>query len=104
MKAFTVIVDPALEPIMGRYFELVREDLAAADRAMAAGDAEGVRMVGHRLKGNGTSYGFPRLTELGAAMEQAAMQGDLPGADASAAEVREFIDAVRVVYGKENAG
>ena len=36
MKTFTVTVDPALEPIMGRYFELVREDLAAAGKAMAA--------------------------------------------------------------------
>jgi HPt (histidine-containing phosphotransfer) domain-containing protein len=104
MKTFTVTVDPALEPIMGRYFELVREDLAAAGSAMAAGDADGVRMVGHRLKGNGTSYGFPRLTELGAAMEQAALRGDLPGAAASADEIREFIDAVRVVYGKDSAG
>ncbi len=37
-------------------------------------------------------------------MEQAALRGDLPGAAASADEIREFIDAVRVVYGKDSAG
>ncbi|MUM76719.1 Hpt domain-containing protein [Pseudodesulfovibrio sp. F-1] len=98
MKPFTVTVDADLAAIMPRYFELQRADLAAVARAAAAGRAEPVRLFGHRLKGTGASYGFPRLTELGAGIEEAALADDLGRAAELAAEVGRFLDAVRVVY------
>lgn len=98
-EVFTVVVEPELAAIMPRYFELQRAELAAIGQAVARGDAEAPRVFGHRLKGTGASYGFPRLTELGAAIERAALGGDLEGAARLAAEVGRFLDNVRVVYG-----
>jgi HPt (histidine-containing phosphotransfer) domain-containing protein len=105
MEEFTVTVDAELEVIMSRYFTLQWADLAGCERALARGDIKGPRLFGHKLKGTGASYGFPRLTELGAAVEQAALAGDLAGVSALTAEVRAFLAAVRVVYaGREHEG
>ncbi|ADU64051.1 Hpt domain protein [Pseudodesulfovibrio aespoeensis Aspo-2] len=104
MKRFTVVVEPELAAIMPRYFELQRAELAVIGQAVAQGDADVPRMFGHRLKGTGASYGFPRLTELGAAIERAALGGDLEGAARLADEVGRFLDNVRVTYGGQGAG
>jgi len=37
---------------------------------------QAIRTIGHQLSGTGTSYGFPVLTEIGAALEQAAIAKD----------------------------
>ncbi|MFH1914367.1 MAG: Hpt domain-containing protein [Pseudomonadota bacterium] len=103
MKPFTVTVDADLAAIMPRYFELQRADLAAAAEATATGRTEVVRLFGHRLKGTGASYGFPRLSELGAAIEEAALATDLDRAAELSAEVARFLDAVRVVYAGADA-
>lgn len=87
-----------LEPIMDRYMELRMEELAQMEEAIAAGDDETVRMLGHRLKGTGTSYGFERLTELGADLEDAGKVGDMHLAEKLAAEVRGYLENVDVVF------
>jgi len=98
MAKFQVIVDAMLEPIMDRYLELRKEELEQTEAALASGDAEAVRMLGHRLKGTGTSYGFARLTELGAGIESAAKEGRLDEAAELTAEVRAYVENVEVVF------
>jgi HPt (histidine-containing phosphotransfer) domain-containing protein len=103
MEPFTVTVEAELAAIMPRYFELQRADLAAVAAAVASGEPEVVRIFGHRLKGTGASYGFARLSELGAAIEAAALADDLEGAAVLADEVGRYLDAVRVVYREQPA-
>lgn len=98
MAKFQVIVDAMLEPIMDRYLELRMEELEQTEAAIASGDADTIRMLGHRLKGTGTSYGFERLTELGAAIEMAGKEGRLDEAAVLTAEVRAYVENVEVVF------
>lgn len=100
MDVITVLVDQDLEPIIPRYFELQRRGLEKLDLAVAAKDADSVRLVGHKMKGTGSSYGFPYLTELGSAIEIAAMDGDLNKAAALARTAVDYLDRVNVVYGE----
>ena len=93
-----VTVDRDLEPIVPRYFELQRQGLSELRRAVAGNNAEAARLMGHKMKGTGTSYGFPQLTEMGAAIERAALAGDLDEAARLGEAVAEFLDNVRVVY------
>jgi len=51
--------------------------LAECDALATDGDTAGLGAIGHRLKGNGASYGFPEITELGAQIEQLGQTGDL---------------------------
>ena len=98
MARFQMTVDAMLEPIMDRYMELRMEELAQMEEAITAGDDETVRMLGHRLKGTGSSYGFERLTELGADLEDAGKVGDMQLAEKLAAEVRSYLENVDVVF------
>lgn len=59
-------------------------DLARLDTAIAAGDFETVRAVGHVFRGSGATFGFPEASRLGAALEEAAGRGDGPAARALA--------------------
>lgn len=100
-ERFQVVVDPMLEPVMDRYFEIRYDELDQMEQALAEDDAEVIALLGHRLKGSGSSYGFVRLTELGAVIEAAAREGKLENARNPLAEVRRYLDAVDVVYGEQ---
>lgn len=100
MSRIKVVVDPELQPIMGRYMEIRREEQDRLEAALDDGDAETVRLLGHKLKGTGSSFGFDHLTEWGAAIELAGRDGDLDQAARVAAEVRHFLDNVDIVYGE----
>lgn len=102
MAKFSVIVNADLEPIIPRYLELRHEELAAMEAALASGDAETVRLLGHRLKGTGTSYGFERFTRLGSAIEATAKAGNLDQAVVLVAEVRDYLENVDISYEERN--
>ncbi len=62
-----------------------RKDLSRMRDAIAQGDYEAVRTMGHRMKGLAGSYGFPDIGMAGARLEQAATDHDL-------ASIRQAID------------
>jgi HPt (histidine-containing phosphotransfer) domain-containing protein len=39
----------------------------------AAGDRDALRALAHQLKGSGTTYGFPAISDLARSLEQALM-------------------------------
>jgi HPt (histidine-containing phosphotransfer) domain-containing protein len=47
-------------------------DLAKMRNALAAGDFTAIQSIGHNCKGTGSGYGFPDISSLGSAIEQAA--------------------------------
>lgn len=98
MTRFQVTVDADLEPIMDRYFAIQQKELSLMDEAIVDGDAKTLSRLGHKLKGTGTSYGFPRLTELGLAIENAGKDEDLPKAQELISQARNYIENVEVVY------
>lgn len=99
MPRFQVQVDPDLEAIMDRYMSIRFRELAELEQAIADHDSDTIRMLGHRLKGTGASYGFPRLTELGAAIEIAGKENTPTAAAPLTAEVRDYLENVDVIYG-----
>lgn len=101
MTKHTVYVDPDLEPIMGRYLELRQEEQLRMEQALADGDGETIRLLGHKMKGTGTSYGFVRLTELGTAIETAGREGDLSTAARLIAEACSYMENVEIVFSEE---
>jgi HPt (histidine-containing phosphotransfer) domain-containing protein len=58
---------------------------------VAAQEFEPVRRFAHNLKGTGIGYGFPRIEEIGAEMEEAALDCDAPGISRKLAELLEFL-------------
>jgi PAS domain S-box-containing protein len=93
-----VRVDPALAEIVPGFLENRRTDLAAIASALVRADYEHVRVLGHNMRGSGTGYGFTRITELGASLEQAAGRGAAEEIRARAAELSRYLDGLHVKY------
>jgi HPt (histidine-containing phosphotransfer) domain-containing protein len=65
-------LDPSIARLAPRYLKNVERELAALKAAQAAEDYSALQRVGHNMHGTGASFGFPRITELGARIEEAA--------------------------------
>ncbi len=68
--------------------------LGALDR----GDFETVESLGHGMRGAGGSFGFQGVTDIGAALEQAAGSADNEASRKSVDELVRYLDRVEVVY------
>ncbi len=67
----------SIAELLPEYFANLREDAARIEEMLPEGRFEEIVRVGHQLKGSGASYGFPRLSEIGADIEAAARAGEL---------------------------
>lgn len=65
-----------------------RRELASLSTLLEAGDFRPIMRIGHNLKGTGTSYGFPQLSDLGARLETSARQQEH---DPTSALIAEFV-------------
>jgi CheY-like chemotaxis protein/HPt (histidine-containing phosphotransfer) domain-containing protein len=66
------ILEPSIARLAPRYLKNVQKDLNTLGAAQAAEDYATLQRIGHNLNGTGGSFGFPRITELGAIIESAA--------------------------------
>jgi small GTP-binding protein len=94
-----VVVDSSLRDLIPRYLENRRRDIDALRWAVDKSDSEAIRVLGHNLKGSGAGYGLPMLTEIGAALEQAAQSGDLETTRKRIDELASFLMWLQVEYG-----
>ena len=89
-------VDPDLADLIPGFLENRRNDLAAMREALARNEYETVRILGHSMKGAGGGYGFDAITDIGAALEQAARDKDTEGIQQSLYDLSSFLERVEV--------
>lgn len=94
----TVRIDPELQDIVPGFLANRQKDLRALRDALAEHDFETIRILGHRMKGDGGGYGFSRISEIGGLMELAAARRDHPAIERHTSELEEFLARVTVVY------
>jgi HPt (histidine-containing phosphotransfer) domain-containing protein len=95
----TVTIDPDLEDLIPEFLDLTRKDIGSIRDAAAKADLETVRRLGHTLKGSGGGYGFDKISELGAKIEQLAKAGQTDAVAPLVAELQDYLDRVEIVYG-----
>ena len=93
-----VRIDRTLEDIIPIFLANRLKDLLTLRRALADTDFSTIRMLGHRLKGDGGGYGFDRISEIGNALERAAEERDALASERHIAQLEEFLVHVQVVY------
>ena len=93
-----VAIDPDLQDLVPGFLENRRKDAAALDRALQAKDLRTVRLLGHRMKGDGGGYGFQEISRIGHALEQAAIREDWNIIRQETAGLTIFLAQVDVVY------
>ena len=86
-------MDEAVDKQMRKnYLERRVNDLRECDIALEKQDFASIASMGHKLKGNGLSFGFPLLTELGALLEQSAKEKDLDQIQVLLNKIKSFVN------------
>ncbi len=93
-----VQIDRDFEEIAPIFLANRHKDVQTLRRALADTDFATIQMLGHRMKGDGGGYGFHQISEIGAAMEQAAERQDTPACGEQLAQMEDFLARVEVVY------
>jgi HPt (histidine-containing phosphotransfer) domain-containing protein len=63
------------DEMLNRYFERRRRDLEECVHHLKTGNLHFIEKVGHQLKGNGVTFGYPELSVIGKELEAAAQSG-----------------------------
>ncbi len=93
-----VQIDPDLKEIVPGFLENRRRDLNTLEGCLQQQDLETVRLLGHRMKGDGGGYGFARISEIGHHLEAAALTRDFATLKDQCAQLKDFLARVEVVY------
>lgn len=67
-----VTIDPDVADLAALFLHSKRAEVRALFEPLERGDFTLLRQVGHNLAGSGGGYGFPRLSELGVSLSNAA--------------------------------
>jgi histidine phosphotransfer protein HptB len=86
------------EDIVPAFLANRQKDLRTIRRALADKDWGTVRLLGHRMKGDGGGYGFNQISEIGGAMELAAARQDHASSEQQLKRLEDFLARVRVEY------
>lgn len=98
MSRVVVHIDRDLSDLVPGFLARKREDAAAIIRAAEVGDYSALASIGHKIKGEGGSYGIDAISEIGAAVEHAAKACDLPAVRQCAQQLVAFLDDLEIVY------
>ena len=93
-----VTVAKDLEDLVPTFMKNRRKELETLRAALASGDMEQLRQLGHRMKGVGISYGFEKVSLLGKQIEDGAKTADRAGLEAIIAEYTDYLSRVTIVY------
>jgi len=97
-ETILVRANPKFTDLIPGFLQNRRHDVSAMLDALDRGDYETVESLGHGMKGAGGSWGFQGITDIGAALEQAAEGADNEGSRKWVGELSRYLDRVEIVY------
>lgn len=97
-NAIRIRANPTIADLIPEFLENRRNDVTAIQDALLEGDFEVIERLGHGMKGAGGSWGFQGITDIGAALEEAAKQGDAGMSRKWVGELSSYLDRLEVVY------
>ncbi|HUN69735.1 MAG TPA: Hpt domain-containing protein [Burkholderiales bacterium] len=97
-QPIAVTVAKDLEDLIPTFMKNRSKEVETLRTALAAGDLEQMRQLGHRMKGVGNSYGFEKVSTLGRQIEDGAKAGDRAALEARIAEYTDYLARVQIVY------
>ncbi len=97
----TILVraDPKFADLIPGFLQNRRQDVIAMREALDRRDFETVESLGHGMKGAGGNYGFQAISDIGAALEEAAKSADTEASRTWVDELSRYLDRVEVVPG-----
>ena len=95
--AILVRANPRLADLIPGFLQNRRQDVIALLAALDRSDFATVESLGHGMRGAGGSWGFQAITDIGAALEQAAESADGEASLKWVGELSSYLDRVEVV-------
>jgi HPt (histidine-containing phosphotransfer) domain-containing protein len=83
---------------MPKFLANRRRDAGEILDALAKGDLGKVRTIGHGVKGAGGTYGSTVISQLGARIEQAAIEQRTETVEADVRALIDYLDRVELVF------
>jgi signal transduction histidine kinase/CheY-like chemotaxis protein/HPt (histidine-containing phosphotransfer) domain-containing protein len=93
-----VHIDQELSDLVPGFLARKREDAVAVVAAVERGDSDAVVRLGHKMKGEGGSYGLDTITDLGRDLEQAGKDGDFDSARRLGRDLTNFLERLEIIY------
>ena len=81
-----------------KYLVNCRENAAKMLVALDQSDIEAVATHGHTMRGSGSSFGFPQISEIGTTIQMAAESGNFDEAHTAILALGAILDGVQPVY------
>lgn len=94
----TVAVEKDVEDLIPTYMKNRAQEAETLRNALSGGDYEQISLVGHRMVGVGTPYGFDKVSALGKQIEADAKAGDHAALVKCIADYADYLARVRIVY------
>jgi CheY-like chemotaxis protein/HPt (histidine-containing phosphotransfer) domain-containing protein len=95
--AIVVHAKPEIADLIPGFLQNRRQDVIAMLDALDRDDLETVESLGHGMRGAGGSWGFQGITDIGAALEQAAESADTDTSRKWVGELSRYLDRVEIV-------
>jgi len=96
--SLTVTIAKDLEDLIPTFMTNRAKEVETLRAAVAAGDFEQLKQLGHRMKGVGRSYGFITVSDIGKRIEDAAAQANRGAIATAVGEYADYLSRVKVVY------
>ena len=93
-----VRVDVEIQDLVPDFLENRRKDVETLEKALAGGDVETIRILGHTMKGAGGGYGFDAITEIGAHLEKASKEENIEDIRIWISKLSDYMGRVEVIY------
>jgi len=97
-QPIVVQIDQDLSDLVPGFLARKREDAHAIVAAALHRDTEAVAKLGHKMKGEGGSYGLDAITDIGRELEQAGKDSDFDAARRLESVLTNFLDRLQIVY------
>jgi len=98
VKRQQIEIEADLRDLVPNFLDHKRADLGTLRTAIDHKDYETISQIGHKMKGEGGSFGFDAVTAMGSVLEQAALNQDLTSANHTLDQLAEYLESIDVVY------
>lgn len=102
MPRVVIEVEPDLIDLIPDFLTRKRGDLQSLKNALESGDLATITALGHKIKGEGGSFGFDVMSEIGAGLEATGKKGDRESARQLVSDLSEYLEKIEVVEGPES--
>ena len=97
MDTILVRANPKFADRIPAYLQNCRQNGIAMLDALDRVDFETVKFLGHQMRGSGGAYGFQAITDIGAALQQAAESADTDGSRKWVDELSNYLDGAKTI-------